>query len=401
MRTLRLAIIEKGPIAQQVLRDLIHSFETSSGIRVELEFLSWSTARNQLVNYALHGKGPDLAEIGSTWLSGFVSMNALRPFTEAELRSIVTPEAFIPSAWKAVQARGDQAWAIPWTTDLRVIYYHQPTLQALGIDEETAFTSAETTCDTLATLDTLDLPTPFVLPVNEAHLPLHIAASWIWAAGGNFMRADGRRTRFTEPMAMNALANCMETYGRHLRPISYRYNNIDNDTAMLKGEAAATLTGTWLLSHLRENSLNPDVNLDTIKVVSPPGVPLIGGSQLVVWRTTHQSAYLRELLRFLSSREIQDSILTHRLTLSARLDVLMSEQAELPSDVQKVVLNTLEHGRSFHAAYLWGMVEERLSRAIRHIWQRYLIGGKGDALPLIEETLVPLSAQLDRTLSSR
>src|SRR5260370_17937150 len=96
MRTeLELSIMADSPAGIQPLLD---QFESESGIRIRLRLLLWDTAWSDLVKVALYGDGPDVSEIGSTWLGDLVAMNALRPSAEAETASLERPSPFLPSA---------------------------------------------------------------------------------------------------------------------------------------------------------------------------------------------------------------------------------------------------------------------------------------------------------------
>ena len=98
MRTeLELSIMADSPAGIQPLLD---EFESDSGIRVRLRLLAWDTAWSDLVKVALYGDGPDVSEIGSTWLGDLVAMNAVRALDEAELAHLERPSAFLPSAWQ-------------------------------------------------------------------------------------------------------------------------------------------------------------------------------------------------------------------------------------------------------------------------------------------------------------
>lgn len=54
-------------------------------IHIRLRRLAWDTAWSDLVKVALYGDGPDVSEIGSTWLGDLGAMNALRLFDKADI----------------------------------------------------------------------------------------------------------------------------------------------------------------------------------------------------------------------------------------------------------------------------------------------------------------------------
>ena len=93
---LEFSIMAESPANIQPLLD---QFEAEHRIRVRLRLLTWDIAWSDLVKVALYRDGPDVSEIGSTWLGDLVAMNALRPFAEQELAALGKPSDFLPSAW--------------------------------------------------------------------------------------------------------------------------------------------------------------------------------------------------------------------------------------------------------------------------------------------------------------
>src|SRR3972149_4357733 len=81
------------------IQPLLDQFETERQVHVRLRRLTWDTAWSDLVKVGLYGDGPDVSEIGSTWLGDLVAMNALRPFEEQELAALGGPGDFLPSTW--------------------------------------------------------------------------------------------------------------------------------------------------------------------------------------------------------------------------------------------------------------------------------------------------------------
>ena len=118
-----LSIMADSPAA---IRPLLNQFEAEHGVRVRLRLLAWDTAWSDLVKVALYGDGPDVSEIGSTWLGDLVAMNALRPFGEAEIAALGRPGAFLPSAWQGGRLAGQtQTWAIPWLAGARLVFWRR------------------------------------------------------------------------------------------------------------------------------------------------------------------------------------------------------------------------------------------------------------------------------------
>ena len=59
----------------------LDDFQARHGIHVHVQRIDWASAWDELMRIALYGQGPDVSEIGSTWLGTLVEMDALRPLT--------------------------------------------------------------------------------------------------------------------------------------------------------------------------------------------------------------------------------------------------------------------------------------------------------------------------------
>jgi len=65
------------------IETLLAQFEAETHIHVNVRTLEWDTAWSDLVKVAIYGDGPDVSEIGSTWLGDLVAMNAVAEFGAA------------------------------------------------------------------------------------------------------------------------------------------------------------------------------------------------------------------------------------------------------------------------------------------------------------------------------
>jgi multiple sugar transport system substrate-binding protein len=193
--------------ALAVLRPALESFCKTRGITpIDFTEIAWDDAWNSLVRVALYRDGADVSEVGSTWVSSFVGMEALRPYRPPEIYKLGGAAAFLPSVWPSGSLIGDeQLWAVPWLCDTRVLFYWRDMLEQAGIDEATAFQSFEQLEQTLARLQASGIPTPWAVVTRHTAETLYSLTSWIWGAGGDFMSEDGRRILLAEPEARAGL----------------------------------------------------------------------------------------------------------------------------------------------------------------------------------------------------
>src|ERR1041385_5622029 len=85
------------------------------GLKCHVRVMRWENAWNELVRVALDRVGPNVSQIGTTWVGNFAAMDVLRPFPFKEIESLGGPSAFLSSSWETVVfVDQPQIWAIPW-----------------------------------------------------------------------------------------------------------------------------------------------------------------------------------------------------------------------------------------------------------------------------------------------
>jgi len=389
---LELSIMADSPAA---IRPLLNQFEAESGVRIRLRLLSWDTAWSDLVKVALYGDGPDVSEIGSTWLGDLVAMNALRPFGEAEIAALGRPNAFLPSAWQGGRLAGQtQTWAIPWLAGARLMFLRRPLLTAAGLEPRNSFQTPAELATVLARLAESAVPVPWTVPTGLTHTTLLNAASWVWAAGGDFVTPDGKRTLFSQPEARAGLRDYF-ALGRYLAPAVRRLTGLQpDDQFMTQAGTAVTISGSWLFSALRERGLAGDIGL-----ALPPGAAFVGGSHLVIWKhTRHQQAAL-DLVNFLAEGRTQIAYGQRVGLLPTRLDALTAEPFA-GDDWWQLAIRGLKTGRSFPVTRSWGLMEDRLTRELKALWDEVLAAPGLDLEAAIARHLEPLAMRLDLVLGT-
>ena len=374
------------------IQPLLDQFEAAHHIHVRLRLLSWDAAWSDLVKVALYSDGPDVSEIGSTWLGDLVAMNALRSFDEAEVAPLGKASAFLPSAWRGVRLVGQtEVWAIPWFTGARLLFYRRNLLGQAGVDERTAFQTAEQFDDTLSRLQSAGIAVPWTVPTGVTHTTLLNAASWVWGAGGDFITPEGKGTLFSQPQARVGL-RAYFALGRFLAPSIRHLNGLQPDTQFLQHpDTAATISGPWLF---RQAGAELKAQMG---VALPPGASFVGGSHLVVWKHTTRSEAALKLIRFLTGTPAQVIYCQRVGLLPAALDALTTPPYST-DPVWQLVIEGVKTGRSFPVTRSWGLMEDRLTGVLGALWAEVLNTPSLDHEAAIAKRLEPLAKRLDLVL---
>jgi multiple sugar transport system substrate-binding protein len=403
MEELQLSLMNSdGYKPEAEIRPFLDQFESENRCRIHVRMIPWETGRDELVDIALHGKGPDISEIGTSWCSSFSAMEALRPFSPGELISMGGSSAFFPSAWQSGRLFGENRMiAIPWLASVRVLYYRRDLLEKARVDEKTAFQSCSALVNTLERLKAGGIPIPLVLSTRTTIFPLlHSLASWVWGAGGGFVSKDGTHTLFNRPETHAGIRAFLEL-SQFLSPQARGLDLYQSEMCFWRGEAAISLSLQNPILTTITKIANPNVAANLGVASIPGGVPFIGGSNLVVWRhipPAHEDLAIK-LVRFLTGQQVQRTYNTKINYFPTRLDVMQSPPFST-DEFHQILMDGLKSGRSFPTITRWSIVEDRLTQVLSQLWEDVSSQPDRDIDAIITDRLVPLANRLDNILQS-
>jgi ABC-type glycerol-3-phosphate transport system substrate-binding protein len=264
-------------------------------------------------------------------------------------------------------------------------------LAQAGINETTAFKTADALVDTLEQLQANGVETPWTMPTTDLDV-IYNAAPWVWAAGGRFRTRDGRHFRLHEPEAQAGL-NAYFGVHRFLAPPAQGLDILGTDALFQEGKVTATISGPWLLRNLEQDN----AFVSEVGVARVPGIPFVGGSHLVVWRHARDDQAIIRLMRYLASPDIQRLFFQQTGNLPSRVEVLNDEP--FVSDPRyQVFAQSLKIGRVLTVSYRWAAVEQRLMSLLRRMWADLADDPQLDLKAELSERTKTLIEELERTV---
>ncbi len=395
MSEIELTLMSDSINPTTAMLDLVGDFSKNE---IYLHTTQWNTASSELLRQALARKTSDISEIGSTWINNFASMQALRPFTTDEIHSFGGADSFVAEAWQSGLLDNQLVYGIPWTLDVRTIYYRRDLFAQAGIEEETAFQNIPTMQANWRKLQAIGVARPWSLSIGNSLSTLHYLASWVWEHGGNFISADGKQPRFHEPAAKEAIYQYfMDQYEFFGKEQVYQ-NDFALAQAFAAGEIASTFSGYWLYDMLLNNPKPHAEVLENLGIGKFPMPAFIGGSHLVIWNTAPNVKAALELMAYLCSQDIHIK-LPSISQIPARLDALAAV-FPIQNPNSKAIIESLQTGKTFKAPYLWGMVESRLLPIIVGTWEELLENPSGDIKTGLFKRLDILARRLEMALAA-
>lgn len=384
-----------------ILSSLIDAFQSRYFTRVQVQTIPWANAWSTLLEFALQGKGPAVSMIGSTWSSSLIAMDALRPFSRSEIAGLGGPEAFLPPAWQSTRLMNDpQVWSVPLSAYAYVLLYRRDLLARAGVNEQTAFADGEAIHETFDRLQQSGVRIPWIIPTITPYVDrVHICAPWIWGAGGDIIDNGGKKVLVNNPEALAGLGRFFGLY-RFLSPSIRGLGYEDSLDVFARGEAAAAIAGVDDTALLLREHESAEV-CSNLGVAPLPGVPWIGGENLVIWK--HAQGFLDQersalqLVKYLSSKEVQVQF-NQQTLMPVRSDAM----AEIPignESLSSAIRYTFQNGRPHRTMRLWSRIERQLGQSLDEISTELLDDPAADVMGVLQKHLDPLVKRLTLLLN--
>lgn len=380
----------------------VEEFSKQTGIKVRLRPLQWSDAWVELFTMVSQGEGSDVSNIGSTWVSTLAKLDALRPFKPDEVAQMGGKDAFAPLFWQSTQLFGDQrTWSIPSLGSMHVVFYRKDLLQSVGIDPEKAFETPQVFQETLLALKESSLEIPWLNPdFPHPYVDLlHTAASWVWAAGGEFISPAGDQVLFDRPQAIEGFTHWLNTY-RSVRE-QHQFLGIEECRELVQTGRVAVSVMLVGVAHvvLYDNVTN--IKKENIGFANLTNTPWAGGGSYVIWdHVQSHPERLRaslELVKFLSTKQSNLRMMHEGYLLPVRMDAL---QESYPSDspFHKFVTQVATHGRSYNNVSHWRRIESQLCFELRAVLEHVRENPAVDSAAALRARLEPLARRLSMVL---
>lgn len=374
------------------------AFTARNQLKVNPRHMEWGDAWNQLVQFGLSLRGPDVSEVGTTWLGSFATMEALRPVAPAEMALFGNEQDYPPAIWNSCQMHQNNLMlAVPLVLDLRVVLYRRDWLQKAGVDESTAFLDSDHFRQTLQQLKAAGHPSPLGLTTSQSHtIVIHDMASWVWSAGGDLRSTDGRRMMLMDPKSragMNAYFGLHEFISPEMRGLSE--SQVHTDFFAGKTAVAILKENVYLGYEMQRSNSEVTENVGLAMLMQ---APYLGASALVIWRHSMDYSASLKLIQYLTSLEawqVLDQI--DWPYTPAHLGVL--EQSHLAATpFYPAIQKSLKNGRSCHSGHRWNGVEARLAETIEQLWSDLHVQPELNIAREVEKRFSDLCNRLEQTI---
>jgi multiple sugar transport system substrate-binding protein len=337
------------------------------GVTVKVTVLDWESGWNKITAAAASRRGPDLLELGSTWMPAIAAMGGLEPLTPAQIAEAGGAGAFHAELWKTTGVLGQPGhYGLPWYADVRAAFYRTDVFAKAGVDPAQAFATWASFRAALEKLNGTALGDRRVAALayagkNDWNV-VHNLAPWIWNAGGDLVSADGRRATLGTPEAFAAI----DFYTRLAVDGLVPSNALEKDSDVLEGafvggDYAVMFSGSWLIRRLLEAPAGTPAREHFDVAPYPAGThghaTFFGGSNLAIFKGSHHKAEAWSLLKYLGGREPQVRLALLSSMMPTRPDAAADPRlaARHPAFAKMAAL--MADGRAYPPIAAWGPLE--------------------------------------------
>lgn len=387
-QTVRLWIMNNGPKPVADTERILKPFTQQTGINVKVELVGWDVQLDRIRNAAVSGEGPDVTQAGTTQVPFFAALGGFDDLN-GRVKDIGGASAYAPGIWKTSQVEGqDGVWGVPWFTEARTIYYRKDALKAAGVDPKTAFTTQDALKATLEKLKAVKeiggKPiSPFGGPGKKAYDLVHNLMPWVWNAGGAELSDDNKTSTINSPQAVQGVKFATDMVSEGLWDKSMLERDGQQVEDQFKGgRLAVFIGGPWVLqaSKRADDDTWSAAARKNVAVAPMPagadnkGYTFIGGSNLMVFKSSQHKDAAWELIKYLSQDQVQTDYANLMGMFPARLKPQEAE-GQVDADHEAFYAAIKDQGRSYAPIAQWAQVENAYKNQFGQILDK--AAGKG------------------------
>lgn len=378
--TLKVWIMPNSAAPKADLEKITADYTKKTGVKVEVTVLDWGSAWTKITTAATSGIGPDVIQLGTTWVPTLAAMDAL-----VDLKSSIpagTEKTFIPAAYAYSKMVGSQeVVTLPWFSDVRPFYYRKDVFKAAGLDPKQVFASWDNLKTATKKIQGIKIDGKAIAPIgfpgkNDWNVP-HFMAPFIWGAGGDFLSKDGKNVLIASDKSVKGIEFYASFVLEGLMPKKYlEKNSSEVESKFRAGEIAIFSTGPWITKDIDKavaGKGNKGEVLDKVGVALPPAGPsgrytFFGGSSLGVFKSTKYQKEAIELVKYLTTNVAAASAYAEVTGNYPPLLAAANTSYVTKNEGRSVIKEATKFGKAYTVVPTWGPMETILSKRLGAVW---------------------------------
>jgi multiple sugar transport system substrate-binding protein len=378
------------------------------GITVRVTVLDWESGWNKITAAAASRRGPDLLELGTTWMPAIAAMGGLEPLTAAQLAQVDGGTPYYAQLWKTTQVFGRKGvYGLPWYADVRAAFYRTDVFRQAGVDPAQAFASWDAFRAALRKINGRIVGGKRVAALayagkNDWNV-VHNLAPWIWNAGGDVLSADAKHSALDSAPALQAIDFYSSLAVEGLVPS----NALEKDSDILEGawvggDYGVIFSGPWLMRRIFEAPKGSVVQTNFDVAPYPAGAhghaTFFSGSNLAIFKGSRHKAEAWALLKYLGGKTAQLQLALVSSMMPARVDAANDPAWTARHPAYAKLTAIAADGRAYPPIPAWGPLETVYTKHLGQLAELSSGIGQPYSVPAMKALIASTVIEADKVL---
>lgn len=352
----------------KIVEPLIKEFEAKNpGIHVDYQQLTWANGLDKITIALAGGTGPDICELGSTWVARFAHDGVLIDIT-AEAEAIKDEYRM----WEPVTYQG-KIYGLPWVVGTRALFYNRTLFTQAGLDPDSPPTTWNELLEAAKAIHNLG-PEIYGYGINagERYILYKKFMPFAWGNGGDIL--DRNQCVIDSSEVKEALNFYLELakYG-----LAEKQDVLDN--AFKRGVLGIHISGAWNLKRIPEEAAGLDFGVALIPKPSETkgkSASFAGGEMLVLFKGCRHKKEALSFIRFLTREDNAVRLCREVKSVAPAAVAAVNNEYYLNHPKEAVFLKQMEGAVSPPNHPRWVEIEDEVNTAI----ERALYGEDPDTV---------------------
>lgn len=343
--------------ADTYIEELKAAFTEATGATLDVQVQPWDGAHDKFVTAMAGGTGPDVAEVGTTWVPEFADAGGLDVLTE-DIDAAGLADGLVQGLVEAGTLEGEM-YGMPWYAGVRSILANREMLEEAGVAEQ-----PQSWDDLLAMITTLKEHNPDWIPFPVPGASLFSALPFVWGAGGEIATEDGGEwtAQINSPESVEGLEWYTDLALEHdsSTAAATTWTETDSLAAFLQGTVPMFITGSWVPATVRAD--NPEMAdklvAFTIPAKDAPVAPsFLGGSLMCRFTETQEPELAFEVIKLVTTGEFATRWAQETNYFPGTIEAMDEVVAGGDELTQVFATQMTEGGKSVPVTPAWGKIE--------------------------------------------
>lgn len=343
--------------ADAYVEELKAAFTEATGATLDVQVQPWDGAHDKFVTAMAGGTGPDVAEVGTTWVPEFADAGGLDTLTE-DIEAAGLGEGLVQGLVEAGTLDGEM-YGMPWYAGVRSILGNKEMLEAAGVAEQ-----PQSWDDLLAMITALKEHDPEWIPFPVAGGSLFSAMPFIWGAGGEIATESGGTwtAEINSPESVEGLTWYTDLALEHGASTAAANTWVETDSlaAFLQGTVPMFITGSWVPATVKAD--NPELADKLVAYTIPAkdsavAPSFLGGSLMCRFTETQEPELAFELIKLVTTGEFATRWAQETNYFPGTTEAMEEVVASGDALTEVFATQMLEGGKSVPVTPAWGKIE--------------------------------------------